>query len=352
MDRPRFEALDVVRMLAAMVIVVHHARNPMGLHYGLVDPDMSLAVFVFFSLSAFLVFRPFVRGPVPVGAHLVRRLLRIYPAFLVALAVTLLLSRPYPAGHELQYLLMAQAPETIQPSGVMAVAWTLHVEVVFYLALPLLAAVMAVTCRDDQRRRLWLIGGVGIVSLVGYVLLDPTDGTAWTRTLIAPLMAWAFVPGMLAAWSLERSPRLAARLPRWRVLATGAAMLAIAFVLPLAGALRVVPMLLATTGMALMIPGLLASGPLPRPLGLVATAGRTLSYPTYLWHIVVIVMVAAAGLSGWLGVGVALAVTLLMSAGSWLLIERPAMKLSGWLTTRIPTKDGTAVPASVAPTTR
>jgi peptidoglycan/LPS O-acetylase OafA/YrhL len=278
-------------------------------------------------------------------------MLRIYPAFLVALAVTLVLSRPYPVGHELQYLLMIQAPETFQPSGVMAVAWTLHVEVMFYLALPLLAIALSVACRDDQRRRLWCIGGIGVASLVGYVLLDPSDGTASTRPLIAPFMAWAFVPGMLAAWSLERSPRLTAALPRRRVLVAGTATLAMAFVLPLTGALQVVPMLLATTGMALMIPGLLANGPLPRPLGLVASAGRTLSYPTYLWHIVVIVMVAGAGISGWLGVGVALAVTLLVSAGSWLFIERPAIALSGRIAARMPRRDGSSVPVPAAPTT-
>jgi peptidoglycan/LPS O-acetylase OafA/YrhL len=348
MDRPRFESLDVIRMLAATVIVVHHARNPMGLHYALVDPDMSLAVFVFFSLSAFLVFRPFVRGPVPVGTHLVRRLLRIYPAFLVALAVTLLLTRPYPVGHELQYALMLPTSDEFEATGVMAVAWTLHVEIMFYLALPLLAAVLAVTCRDHQRRRLGLVAGIGVASLVGYVLLDPSDGTASTRPLIAPLMAWAFVPGMLAAWSLERSPRLAAGMRRRRVLGAGVAMLAASFVLPLTGALQVVPMLLAATGMALMIPGLLASGPLPRPLGLVATAGRTLSYPTYLWHIVVIVLVAGAGLSGWLGVGVVLALTLLLSAGSWLFIERPAIAASGWIAARMPRRGGASIPASAA----
>src|SRR5689334_14202973 len=87
------------------------------------------------------------------------------------------------------------------------------------------------------------------------------------------------------------------------------------------------PMLAAATGMALMIPRLLAVGSLPRPVGAVAAAGRTLSYPAYLWHITIVVMVAGAGLTGWTGVVVAFGMVLLFSAGSWLFIERPAIGL-------------------------
>jgi peptidoglycan/LPS O-acetylase OafA/YrhL len=351
MDRPRYEALDVARMLAATVILIHHAHNPMGLRYPLVEPDLSLAVFVFFSLSGFLVFRPFVRGPVRVGDHLIRRILRIYPAFLVALAATLLLTRPYPAGYELQYVLMLQMPETFQPQGVMAVAWTLHVEVLFYLALPVLASLLVAVCGNHQRRRMGLLVAMGLVSLIGFVGLDPSQGTAASRPLVGPLMAWAFVPGMLAAWALEHSTATARWLARRRVLLAGAVMLALGSVLPLRGALLAVPMLLAAAGMALMIPGLLSIGPLPRPLGVVATAGRTLSYPTYLWHIIVIVMVAGAGITGWMGVGAALVITLLFSAGSWLLVERPAIELSGWIVARRRRAEPPA-PVPLVPTVR
>jgi peptidoglycan/LPS O-acetylase OafA/YrhL len=350
MDRPRYESLDVVRMLAATTILLHHARNPMGLHYGLIDPDMSLAVFVFFSLSGFLVFRPFVRGRVSTGDHLVRRMLRIYPAFLVALAATLVLSQPYPNGHELQYVFMLQWPETFRPQGVMAVAWTLHVEVVFYLMLPVLAALLA-RLGDDDRLRVSLVVAIGVASLVGFAAFDPSLGTAASRPWIGPLMAWAFVPGMLAAWAVERSARVASSIARPAVLLVGATMLAVAFVLPLSGWLLAVPMLLSATGMALMIPGLLAVGPLPRPLQALSTAGRTLSYPTYLWHIIVIVMVAGAGITGWLGVGVALVVTLVLSAGSWLLVERPAIELSGRVIARRRAQ-ATPVPAPLVPTVR
>src|SRR5262245_25213979 len=126
--RPRYEALDGVRMLAAIAILVHHAHNPMGLGYGVTSPDLSLAVFVFFSLSGFLVFRPFARGLVSTRDHLTRRLLRIFPAYLVALAATFLFAGSPPVGEGLRNALMIQVPETGQPLGVLAVAWSLPVE--------------------------------------------------------------------------------------------------------------------------------------------------------------------------------------------------------------------------------
>ena len=323
----RHAALDVARMLAAGAVVVHHAWNPMGITLGPLRPSLELAVFVFFSLSGFLVFRPFVRGRVAPGDHLVRRMLRIFPAYLVALVATLVLTHPYPAGHELQYALMLQLSDGVRPPGVVSVAWTLHVEVMFYLALPVLSALLARVCGDDHRRRATVIVVLGVGSFLALIASDPWQPAWGARPLMAPLMFWAFVPGMLVAWAVERSPALAGRPAQGRIAALGGGLLLLAMLTPSSVEMQLGPMLAAATGMALMIPRLLAVGSLPRPVGAVAAAGRTLSYPAYLWHITIVVMVAGAGLTGWTGVVVAFGMVLLFSAGSWLFIERPAIGL-------------------------
>src|SRR4029079_3064348 len=201
---------------------------PMGLGYDVTSPDLSLFVFVFFTLSGFLVFRPFARGPVSTRDHLTRLLLRIFPAYLVALAVTFLFAGFPPIGEGLRDTLMIQLPETGQPLGVLAVAWTLHVEVLFYLALPALAMLLARARGHDVA----VLVAIATLSVGAFILTDPMRGTFVGRPLIAPLMAWAFLPGMVVAWALERSPSAATALARPPTLLAGALLLGGAFLLP------------------------------------------------------------------------------------------------------------------------
>jgi peptidoglycan/LPS O-acetylase OafA/YrhL len=107
----RYEELDSLRGFAALVVAVSHAflfwsrpyphwrvllnESPFGLLIGGSD-----AVYVFFVLSGFVLFLPYVRprGPDPYPQYLIKRICRIYLPFLVAatLAVSadLLFYRP------------------------------------------------------------------------------------------------------------------------------------------------------------------------------------------------------------------------------------------------------------------
>jgi len=106
--------------------------------------------------------------------------------------------------------------------------------------------------------------------------------------------AWVFPLGMAAA--LVRRPT------RW-LLPAGVAVLVAGL------ALADLPM--AVAGVLLVLG--IRDVPVPRWL---ATAGTRLSYPVYLWHVTVFALIA----NFWAGV----AVTLAVSAASWILVERPS----------------------------
>lgn len=146
--------------MAAVAIVVFHAGTYTGLTWNARADDhgvsgwirhLDVGVTVFFVLSAFLLYRPFVAahlrsGPRPnPRSYLLRRVTRIFPAYWLALTVGLFVFG-YSAGLDLwgrfrlyaliqiywQDTLLAGLPQ----------AWSLNTELSFYLFLPLWAAAL------------------------------------------------------------------------------------------------------------------------------------------------------------------------------------------------------------------
>lgn len=156
----RFPTFEGLRALCAFGVLAYHAGTFTGLtwgpstSYGGVGPwvqHLNVGVSVFFVLSGFLLFRPFVlahlqdrSGPALRG-YLVRRLVRIYPAYWVALFVSarlLDLNLGDWWGHVRFYgLLQIYWGDTVL--GGLVQAWSLCTEVSFYLFLPLWAAALA-----------------------------------------------------------------------------------------------------------------------------------------------------------------------------------------------------------------
>src|SRR5882757_3494125 len=82
----RLTGLDALRGVAALMVFVHHVQLP-GLHSATLGMDAG--VLIFFSLSGYLLYAPFVRAresgvAVDVRGYAVRRVARILPAYLVA----------------------------------------------------------------------------------------------------------------------------------------------------------------------------------------------------------------------------------------------------------------------------
>lgn len=144
-------ALDVARSLTVIYVVVHHVVNARGASHGLglMFRFGQEAVVVFFLLSGFLIFANERRRALSPTGYYWRRLRRIYPALLIAMAVSALVAH---FDHTLlkQFrpidffgtLLSLQDSSALKP-GVVSdpflnndPLWSLSYEVAFYLAFP------------------------------------------------------------------------------------------------------------------------------------------------------------------------------------------------------------------------
>jgi peptidoglycan/LPS O-acetylase OafA/YrhL len=170
---PRFPLFDGLRAFAALGVLVFHAGEfSGGLGSGFAGRFEEVAVnglLLFFAISGFLLYRPYVaanaagrRGP-SLGRYARRRALRIVPAYWVALTLLAI----YPgiqgvfSGDWWRYYGFLQLYSGRTLGGGIPVAWTLAVEVTFYLALPLWSGLMH---RLGGRR--WLAFELGALALV------------------------------------------------------------------------------------------------------------------------------------------------------------------------------------------
>ena len=140
-------ALDGWRAVACLLVLFHHTG--FWLHCGPIVIWGFTGVHLFFVLSGYLLFRPFGKvmrmdTPFRLKRFYLRRLLRIYPAYLLALvaftAVRYVSCLHPPSLHDLAtHLLFAfNSANQREFFGINAAFWTLAIEAQFYLLLPFL----------------------------------------------------------------------------------------------------------------------------------------------------------------------------------------------------------------------
>ncbi|MFC4146834.1 acyltransferase family protein [Micromonospora mangrovi] len=207
----RLPALDALRAIGAIAVVLHHV----GFHTGATGnaewggwlARMDVGVAIFFSLSGFLLFRPWALSvatgrPRPrTGRYLWRRGLRILPAYWLTVLVCLVVlpqNRPAPLADWLHHLTFTQiyAPGLLRNG--LSQTWSLATEVAFYLILPLVAVPMAGRTWRPVRTVLAACGGLLVTAgwLVAMALgwLDMGLHTTWL-----PAYAGWFGAGMALA---------------------------------------------------------------------------------------------------------------------------------------------------------
>lgn len=179
------KGMNGLRALAAFAILIFHAdlgfylfgsrRNESWLGPYLVHFDV--AVPIFFVLSGFLLYRPYARAhqggapPAKTRQYYLRRALRILPAYWVVLTVLIATGRVelgWPEAFWHYTLLHVYSYEALAKG--LPQIWSIAVEVMFYLLLPLLAWAMGRRAggRDPNaqlRHELAWVGGLAAFSL-------------------------------------------------------------------------------------------------------------------------------------------------------------------------------------------
>lgn len=376
--RPWFPCLDGLRGLAALLVVVFHVSGAVADHRqwtagAWLARAGNVGVSLFFVLSGFLLARPFFAAHLAgarwprVDRYLVRRLARIVPAYWVALTVWLFVVRdPKPSGapgdpYALLYLFgQVYRAGYVDGKGALSVAWTLCIEVTFYVVLPPLAWLLCrLAGRGPAARRVRVLTlaclGLAVVGvLVRWWLLSPRPGdTNWALVAywLPGHIGW-FGLGMAVA-AVSAGAAVGVRPPRWLRDLAGVPALALAAavgvywlttLLPVRKPIQTVEELViifVANGIAstlLLVPFVVGDQDRGRVRALLASRPARwlgeVSYGLYLWHTIVLYQVnkwvRAGDLSGSAPVRLALvlAVGLALAQASWVLVERPVLRVA------------------------
>ncbi len=368
MPARRFPLVDALRALAALAVLGTHTAFFAGAYadgtaLGPYLQRLEAGVTLFFVISGFLLYRPFVAARISGrrapdgGAYAWRRLTRIVPAYWVALAVTLLLVASA-GGLGWRTTALFGFGQTYSDATLghgLVQAWSLCVELAFYAFLPLWAA--GLRRLGGGLRTEWLaLAALAGAAIAWKLVVVSTTGSPqqvvigpWLLSL--PTFLDQFAVGMaLAVASVQLGERAApawlggrAALASWVLagVAFWAASTQIGISKELFGAWTPAEYL-ARHGLYLAIAGLvcwpavLGEGGRVRALlahPVLAWIG-VVSYGVFLWNTTVLDQLAQAGYEPFLGLHPYVAwplaevpLTLALAAASWYGIERPAMRL-------------------------
>ena len=220
----RVASLTGIRAVAAILVVLTHAAYTTGKYthgyVGLVYSRMEIGVPIFFVLSGFLLFSPWVRAaadgttPPTVRRYAWHRVRRIMPAYVITVLAAYVVyhfrtAGPNP-GHTWIGLFRNLTLTQIYTDDYLysylhqglTQMWSLAVEAAFYVALPLLAyLLLVVLCRRTWRPGRLVLGLVllACVSPAWLVLVHTSDWLPDGAPLWLPTYLMWFVGGMLLA---------------------------------------------------------------------------------------------------------------------------------------------------------
>ena len=196
-DRRRyFACFDGYRAIAAASIVVFHVAFFTGITFrhpfaGLFFARLDVGVSLFFVISGFLLYRPFVaahlagRAAPGTFAFLGRRVLRIVPAYWVTLFLLVYVFgvvRIASVGDAVVYFCFLQIYDNRHLGGGINQAWSLCTEISFYLALPLYAWAVRRSARRRQPAIVAEVVGVFALYAGGLVVRALIAYNGYTKT--------------------------------------------------------------------------------------------------------------------------------------------------------------------------
>jgi peptidoglycan/LPS O-acetylase OafA/YrhL len=335
----RIPALDGVRALAVLAVFAGHLRLPLS-HGGWLGVD------VFFVLSGYLITSILLAehaatGRVVLGRFYVRRLLRLYPALLVLLAVGLTFGDLLTGGgHGYGPSALLAGTYTLNLAvlvsgnadyGALTHMWSLAVEEQFYLLWP--PALILILRRGASVRRWAGVSAVVSAIVLGYYLLTTSTAAGATPLpyFFPQTRAYELLLGCaLAAWLRHHPREQAGALCSWIGAGglVGLALVADRFQGP---AVMFVIIVAAGLLSCLLVAGLACNrgSVLGRMLSVrPAVALGQVSYGIYLWHLPVLTVVnrEVHASRPWCAL-LSLALTVVIAACSRRWIERPFLTL-------------------------
>jgi peptidoglycan/LPS O-acetylase OafA/YrhL len=353
-----------------LVVLTHVAGATTGIANsvpGRLLAHANLGVTIFFLISGFLLFRPFVAaragGPPapPVASYAKRRALRVLPAYWLALAVLRLVPgvpglggvRMWPMVTLTQVLPIyhGYACSELLSRCSLAQTWSLGAEASFYLALPLYVIVVErLTARASLRT--WAAVHAGALGVLAAVSMAVQFGLAypaplWVGWTVVGTVLWFGLGMGLAVVSVlaDRMPGVvrfaertgAASVVLWVIAA--AIYVALCLGLPASafvsspGRLLLVHVGFGAVSLLLLAPIVLAGPRRAAPQRLSGSWALSrlglISYGVFLWHFAVVIALGPAhGMLGGLALlAGTLAVSVVVATASYVLLERPLMRL-------------------------
>src|SRR5579875_238401 len=220
----RVASLTGIRAVAALLVVGTHAAYTTGKYthgyYGLLCSRMEMGVPIFFVLSGFLLFRPWVksiaddRPAQSVSRYAWHRVRRIMPAYVVTVLVAYVIYQfrtagPNP-GHTwiglfrnltLTQIYAGNYLDSYLHQGLTQM-WSLAVEAAFYVVLPLLAYLLLVVLCKRRWQPVRLLVALGALMLVTPAWIAFVHATTsvpnGARLWLPTYLAW-FLAGMMLA---------------------------------------------------------------------------------------------------------------------------------------------------------
>lgn len=324
----RLSALDGLRTLAIALVFAHHI-DQRALPGGFIGVD------VFFVISGFIITHLLLReheqnGAISLGRFYVRRLLRLYPAFLLMVLITAPIAAIDQIGKPAEDSLFALTYLTdfwANYQGGLSLllhTWSLAVEEQFYLIWP---AILIFALRRRWRIQQVITPLILISLVITFAVYEAHIGRLHNIQYLPTSHVAELGSGiLLAVWLREGLPAAA------RILATeGAALLALV-------ALVVCEFVLNNYWWS--FPAVtLACWPLVAHVVTNESSGLTRffsqralvwmgrrSYGFYIWHYPIILLLDRSVSSSWLVAAVALPLTLMATVLSWRLVEQPVLR--------------------------
>jgi peptidoglycan/LPS O-acetylase OafA/YrhL len=335
-DRPRLAFLDVARCIAALLVFIEHAIDMLVYHYQGTGPHVGLlgkiGVVLFFIISGFIIPQSLQEG----GSNLrfwIRRFFRLYPAYWLAVGATAVYVHVkhedlYQPSDFLINLTMLQG--FVSRPHVLGVFWTLHLELIFYIACSCLHGLGLL--RDHAVFVMgWAIACCAVGAAAIIMLGERNFPVSSMR-----LVLMATVVGLSA--QMYCSGRLSLR----RLTLVAAGLLVSLLVIWSAGRLQfpdeATPALLGESAIVWVSAYLcfftllsLRHMRMPAPL---TYLGR-ISYSVYLLHIFTISIFKLCPEPMWLRVLASVAASFAVSVASYHLIEKPGIRLGRWIERRL-----------------